>query len=103
MNLSIEQQLNYIWDPLAISAVQDSLYCFNQWSQKQDLPYKSAAVFITGFGQISNISKEVWFAMGHADSLAFYTNPLGPRDRWSCDDFQTVDRRALNTTLQDKP
>ena len=111
--LPLVQQLNCICDSLAKTAVQESLHCFDHRTRKQVLPCESAAVFVGGSKQTSDVARDVRFALGYSDAEAFYTTPLGPTDSngnrhknsglgWSREAFRAVDWEALDATLHKK-
>ena len=112
--LPLVQQLNCICDSLAKTAVQESLHCFDHRTRTQVLPCESAAVFVGGSKQTSDVARDVRFALGYSDAEAFYTTPLGPTDSngnrhknsglgWSREAFRAVDWEALDATLHKKP
>ena len=112
--LPLVQQLNCICDSLAKTAVQESLHCFDHRTRTQVLPCESAAVFVGGLKQTSDVARDVRFALGYSDAEAFYTTPLGPTDSngnrhknsglgWSREAFRAVDWEALDATLHKKP
>ena len=112
--LTIEQQLNCHCDSTAKAAVQHSLHCLDPWSKKQVLPCESAAVFVRGIKQTTDVARDVRFTLGLHDARALYTTPLGPRDAhgrrhkssglgWSKASFDAVDWEALDATLRSKP
>ena len=71
------QQLNCICDTLAKAAITCSLITTIRHIPEQVLPTDSAAVFVGGIKQTSNVAKNVRIALGWVDAESFYTTPLG--------------------------
>ena len=111
--LTLEQQLNCECDILAKQAVESSLSPRSPRYSHQRLPRESAAVFVHGIKQTSDVAKDVRFALGQVEAERFYTASLGERRPdgsrkkgglgWSKASFHAVDWRALDATLDTKP
>ena len=109
-HLTTEQQLNCYCDSLAKEAVLQGMTAPR--TGKQRLPRESAAVFIQGCKQTSDVSTAARFALGMADAERFYTAPLPqPTERgrkgggglgWSKQSFDAVAWRELDLTLSKK-
>lgn len=94
-------------------AVLDSLDP-RAWSVgKQVLLSESPIVFGGGNKQATDVSKYVWFVLGHTDAEKFYTTPLGQHAvrgsrhksgglGWTKVAFYVVDWRAIDATLDSK-
>ena len=54
--------------------------CFNHLTHKHARPCESAAVCIRESKQISDVMRDVRFALGYSDAEKFYTTLLGPTD-----------------------
>ena len=112
--LTLLQQLNCICDTLAKAAVTRSLTPTARRIPEQVLPTESAAVFVGGIKQTTNLAKNVRLVLGRVDAEAFYTTPLGIRDKngkrnkrgglgWTKASFDAVDWDTLDATLESKP
>jgi len=109
--LPIEQQLNCLCDDLAKAAVRSSISADRRRLQQQ-LPQESAAVFIAGMKQTSDVSKDVRYQLSLVDARRFYTSPIGdrmPNGRrrkgglgWSAQSFDAVDWAVLDAVLDKK-
>ena len=77
-HLTIEQQLNCYCDSLAKEAVLRAQS--QRRPGKQTLPRESAAVFIQGRKQTSDIASAARYSLGLKEAEAFYTAPVAPRD-----------------------
>ena len=102
LQLSLEQQLNCICDSLAKAAVSQSLEPGAPANRNQRLPKESAAVYVRGVKQTSDVADDVRFALAMTEAERFYTAPLGvlrpngTRDKskglgWSTGAFRAVD------------
>jgi len=111
--LSTEQQLNCICDELAKEAVRQSFGFSVRTAPQLRLPRESAAVFVAGMKQTTDVAQDVRFELSRVAAERFYTAPLGGRRPdgsrrpgglgWSLESFQAVDWAMLDATLAKKP
>ena len=110
--LPLEQQLNCICDDLAKAAVRSSLGSTARTAPQLRLPRESAAVFIAGIKQTSDVAHDVRFQLSLVEAERFYTKPIGERLLdgrrrpgglgWSRAAFHTVDWHTLDSVLEPK-
>ena len=110
--LPLEQQLNCICDNLAKAVVRSSLGSTARTAPQLRLPRESAAVFIAGIKQTSDVAHDVRFQLSLVEAERFYTKPIGerlPGGRrrpgglgWSRAAFHAVDWHALDSVLEPK-
>ena len=111
--LSTEQQLNCICDQLAKEAVRQSLGFSDRSAPQLRLPRESAAVFVAGMKQTTDVAQDVRFELSRINAERFYTAPLGERRSdgsrqfgglgRSKESFQAVDWVMLDAALAKKP
>ena len=77
--LLIEQQLNCICNELEKAAVCQSIDFNVRAAPQLRLPRESAAVFISGMKQTTDVAQDVRFELSRVAAERFYTAPLGER------------------------
>ncbi len=98
-DLTLEQRLNCTCDTLAKSAVSQSVLSpLRPKDYQYLLPRESAAVFISGVKQTSDVAHDVWYALSKSEALKFYTREL----RWTKAVFLSVDWEHLDALLESK-
>jgi hypothetical protein len=108
--LTLEQQLNVIWDELANMAVAQYLSEGVHHLGPKFLPFEKAAVVLYGIKLTTDIGLEVQYRLGKEDAERNYTKPrdvICGTDRgglgWSSDRFHSVAWQVLDSALKSKP
>jgi hypothetical protein len=96
--LSLEAQLNCRCDDLAKDAV-DRNWQLSRQAEDQLLPQETAACFVGGVKQTSEVGDNLRFEAGKREARKFYVEDLG----WDGAAFDAVDWEALELTTKSKP